>query len=89
MQSVLNRGTFKHQFGGGRFHMLPQSYKLSLGLCLNSFTQVWLISNQRYQVPLFRYINQSDKVSHLVVEIKKIKDIIYFMRSFKIAVDVV
>ena len=66
MKTVLNGRTFKYQFGEDRFHMLPQSYKVSHGLCLNSFPQVWLISNQRYHVPLFRYINQSDEVSHLV-----------------------
>ena len=27
-KSVLNGRTFKYHFGGGRFHMLPQSYKI-------------------------------------------------------------
>ena len=26
IQSVLNGQTFKYNFGGGRFHMLPRSY---------------------------------------------------------------
>ena len=53
MQIVLNGSTLKYRFGGGRFHMLPQSYTFSHGICLNTFLQVWLIVNQRYQVPLF------------------------------------
>ena len=32
--------TFKYHFWGGRFHMLPQSYKISHGLCLNNLLQV-------------------------------------------------
>ena len=31
--------------------MLPQSYKISHGLCLNNLLQVLLIGNQRYKVP--------------------------------------
>ena len=46
--------------------MLSQSYTFSYGLCLNNFLQVWLIGNQRHQVPPFRYINWADEVSHLV-----------------------
>ena len=49
--------SFKYHFGGGRFHMILQSYTFSHGLCLNNFLQFWLICNQRDQVPLFRYIN--------------------------------
>ena len=43
--------------------MLPQSYECFHGLCLNNFLQVWLICNQRDQVPLFRYINWNDELS--------------------------
>ena len=68
MQSVLNRRIFKCHFGGGRFHMLPQSYDNVRGIYLNNVLQVWLIVNQRYQVPLFRCINWDDEVSHLVKE---------------------
>ena len=66
MQSVLNGRTFKYHFWGGRFHMLTNTYKFSHGLCLNNFSQLLLIVNQRYQVPPFRYINQADELSHLV-----------------------
>ena len=66
IQSVLNGRTFKYHLGGGRFHMLPQSYEFSHGLCLNNFLQVLLIGNQRDQVPPFRYIDWDDEVSHLV-----------------------
>ena len=40
MQSMLNGRTFKYHFWGGRFHILPQSYKFSHGHCLNSLLQV-------------------------------------------------
>ena len=63
---MLNGRTFKYQFGEDRFHMLPQSYKVSHGLSLNNFLQVWLIGNQRDRVPSFRCINQADGVYHLV-----------------------
>ena len=59
MQSLLNVRTFQYHFGGGRFHMLPQSYKFSQGLFLDTFLQVLFIGNQRYQVTLFVYINRS------------------------------
>ena len=42
-----------------------------------------LIGNQRYQVTPFVYINQADKVSHLVRRRKVIKDMEYLTRSFK------
>ena len=48
MHNVFNGRTFKYHFGGGRFHMLPQSYSVLHGLCLNHFLQVWLILNQKY-----------------------------------------
>ena len=54
MQSVLNGRNFKYHFGGGRFHMLPQSYEFSHGLCLNTLLQVWLLGYQRDQVNLLR-----------------------------------
>ena len=50
MKSLLNRRTFKYHFGGGRFHMLPQSYTFSHGLFFDNFLEVWLIGNQRYQI---------------------------------------
>ena len=37
MQSLLNVRTFQYHFGGGRFHMIPQFYTFSYGLCLNNF----------------------------------------------------
>ena len=46
--------------------MLPQSYEFSHGHCLNSFLLVLLIVKQRYQVPLYRYINLYVEVAHLV-----------------------
>ena len=63
--------------------MLPQSYTFSHVLCLNTFLQVWLIGNQRYQVPPFRYINWAGGVSHLVIGRKVIGDMKYLMRSVK------
>ena len=81
--------SYKYSFWVGRFHMLPQSYTFSHGLCLNNFLQVLLICNQRDQVPLFRYINQADKVSHLVIVMKVLGDTKYLMRSVKQAADAV
>ena len=69
--------------------MLPQSYTFSHGLCLNNFLQVLLICNQRYQVPPFRYINQYNKVSHLVIVMKVLGEMKYLMRSVKQAADAV
>ena len=63
--------------------MLTQYYKFSHGLCLYNFLQVWLIGNQRYQVPLFRYINWYCEASHLVIGSKVIGDMKYLMRSVK------
>ena len=57
--------------------MLPQSYKFSYGICLNNFLQVWLIGNQRYRVPPFRYINRDDDVSPLVRGRKVLGDMKY------------
>ena len=51
MQSVLNGSNLKYHFWGGRFHMLPQYFIFSHGLCLKIFLQVWFIGNQRDQVP--------------------------------------
>ena len=67
--------------------MLPQSYTFSHGLCLNNFPQVLLICNQRDQVPPFRYINQADKVYHLVIVMKVLGDMKCLMRSVKQAAD--
>ena len=61
---MFNGRTFKYHLWGGRFHMLPQSYKIYYGLCLDHFLQVLLIGNQRDHVTPFRYINRDDEVSH-------------------------
>ena len=60
--------------------MLPQSYKFSYVICLNDFLQVWLIDDQRYHVPPFKYINQDDEVYHLVIERKVLGDMKYLIR---------
>ena len=78
---MFNGKNFKYHFGGGRFHMLPQYYTFSHGHCLNNFLQAWLIGNQRYQVPPFRYINRSDEISNLVRGRKGLGDTKYLMRS--------
>ena len=69
--------------------MLPQSYEFSHGLCLNILLQVLLISNQRDQVTLLRYINQDNEVSHLVRVRKVLGDMKYLMKSVKQAADAV
>ena len=63
--------------------MLPQSYKFSHGLCLNNFLQVWLIGNQRYQVPPFIYNTRYYEVYHLVRGRKVLGGMKYLMRSVK------
>ena len=63
--------------------MLPQSYKISHGLCLNNFPQVSLIGNQRDPVPLFIYVNQADEVSHFVRRRKVIQEMKCLMISLK------
>ena len=65
------------KFWGGRFYMISQSYNISHGLFLNNFPQVWLIGNQRYQAPLFTYINQDYELSHLVGGMKVLGDMKY------------
>ena len=77
----MKKKPFKYSFWGGRFHVLPQSYKCSHSLFLNKSFQVWLIGNQRYQVPLFIYINQADEVSHFIRGGKFPRHIKYLMRS--------
>ena len=77
----------KHRFWGGRFYILSHSYKFSHGLCLNNFFQVLLKGNERDQVPPFRYINQADKVSPLVIVTRVLGDMKYLMRSFKQAAE--
>ena len=67
--------------------MLPQSYVFSHGLCLNNFLQVWFISNQRYQVTPFIYINQDDQVSILVIGRKVLWGMKYLIRSVKKAAE--
>ena len=57
---------FQISFWRGRFYMLPGSYEISHGLCLNNFLKFWLIVNQIDQVSQFRYISQGDEVSLLV-----------------------
>ena len=69
--------------------MLHQSYTFSLGFFLNNFPQVWLIGNQRDQVPPFRYINQADRVYRFVRGWKVIGDMKYLMRSVKRAAEAV
>ena len=69
--------------------MLPQSYGISRGLYLNNFLQVWLIGNQRDQVPLFRYINWDDDVYNLVIGRKLLGSMKYLMRSLKRAAEAV
>ena len=69
--------------------MLPQSHKKYQDICLNNFLQVLLISNQIYQVPSFRYINQDDEVSHLVRGRKMLGDIKYSMKPVKQAAEAV
>ena len=86
---MLNGRNFQYRFGEGRFHMLPQSYKFSRGLCLNNFLQFWFIGNQRDQVPPFKYINWDDEVSHLVRERKVLWDMKYLMRLVKRAAEAV
>ena len=87
--SVLNGRNFKYNFGGGRFHMLPQSYKFSHSHCLNNFLQVWLIGNQRYQVPPLIFINWADEVSHFVRGSKVLGDMKYLMKSVKLSAEAV
>ena len=83
MQIVLNGRTFKYHFGGGRFHILPQCYEFSYGLCLNCLLQVRLIGNQIDQAPLFRYNNRDDEVSFLVRVRTVLEGIKYLMTSVK------
>ena len=89
MKSVLNGRTFKYNVLGGRFHILPQSYKVSYNLCLNYSLQILLIVNRRDQVNSFRYINHFDEISHLVRVRKLIWDIKYLMSSFQRAAEAV
>ena len=63
--------------------MLPQSYKFSHDRCLNNFLQVLLLGNLRYQVTLFRYINQTSGVSRLVRGRKVTGDRKYLIKSVK------
>ena len=74
---------------GDRFYMLPQSYTFSHSLCLNNFFQVWLIGNQRDQVPPFIYINWAGEVYHCVRGWKVLGDLKYLMRSVKRGVETV
>ena len=69
--------------------MLPKSYNMFHGPCLNTFPQVWLLGYQRYHPPQFIYINQSDEVSHLVRIRKFLGGMKYLTRSVKIAAEAV
>ena len=69
--------------------MLPQFYKISHGLCLDHFLQVWLMCNQRHQAPVFRYIIRDDELSNLVRGSKVIGDMKYLTRSVKQASEAV
>ena len=87
---MFNGSNFiKYHFGGGRFYMLPRSYKFSHGLCLNNFLQVFSIGNQRDQVTPFIYINPVDEVSNLVRGRKVLGDTKYLMGTVKQAAEVV
>ena len=61
--------------------MLYQSYNFSHRLCLNHYLQVWLIGNQRDQVPPSIYINYYYQVYHLVRGKKVPGGMKYLMRS--------
>ena len=89
MKILLNGRTLKYHVWGGRFHMIPRSYKFSQSLCLNNFFQVWLILNQGYQVTLFRSSNWYDEVSHLVRGRKVLGVMQYLMRSVKRSLEAV
>ena len=54
-----------------------------------NFLQVWLLGNQRYQDPPFRYINRADNVSHLVRGRKLIGVMKFLIRSVKREVEAV
>ena len=69
--------------------MLPQFYTFYHCLCLNNFLQVLLLGNLRYQVTLFRYINQTSGVSRLVRGRKVTGDRKYLMRLVKRAAEMV
>ena len=69
--------------------MINQFFKFSHGLCFNNSLQVLFIGNQRYQIPLFRYINWADKLSYLVRGSKVVGYIKYSIRSVKLASEVV
>ena len=69
--------------------MLLQYHTFSHGLCFNNFLQVLLIGNKRDKVPPFRYINQSDEVSHFFRGRKLLGDMKYLMRSVKRAAEAV
>ena len=69
--------------------MIPQSYRFSHDLYVNSFLQVWLIDNQIYQVPPFRYINWYGEVYHLVRGRKLLGDMKYLTRPVKQSSEVV
>ena len=86
---MWNGRTYKYHCLGGRFHIIPQSYKSSHKLCLDNFLQVFSIGNQRDQVTPFRYINGYDEVSNLVRGRKVLEDMKYLMRSVKPAAEAV
>ena len=69
--------------------MLTQYYKISHCVCLNNFLQVWLISNQRDPVNLFRYINWANEVPPLVRERTVVVDINCLMRLVILAAEAV
>ena len=69
--------------------MIPQCYRFSHRLCLNNSHQIWLIGNQRDQVPPFRYINHAGKVYCLVRVKKVLGDMKYIIRSVKRAAEAV
>ena len=80
---LKEKRTFEYHFWEGRFHILPQSYKIYHCLCFHHFLQFWLIVSQRDQVYPFRCINWDNEVYHFVRESKLIGKLKYLMRSVK------
>ena len=82
------KGIFNIIFGeaGSIWFLIPIFYHI---FCLNNFLQVWCICNKIYEVPLFRYINCSDKFSCLVRGSKVLGDMQYLTGSVKWAAEAV
>ena len=65
-KKMKKKRAFKYHFGEVIFICFLSPMNFLTDFVLNTFPQVRLIGNQRYQVPPIRYINLDDKVSHLV-----------------------